>query len=587
MVMSKTFHEKTAFYEKIVALLAGDSGSAKGLGVAISARSNAWGEVISQSINPMDYQTPGDFLTDLLCKDFVRKARDLPIKLDRKDVAYSAFMLAERRCKDTNARLGRHGATFLQEGFETIISIAQRKIGAILHDFSYVAALSGCYQGSGSTVSIKLEDAGFDTKYDESRISVTRDAVALARICSLGTAWPMARGIECEGPCSMPWEWQIAVGDKLAFVPKSAKTDRTIAIGPTCNVYMQLGVGEYLRKCLLRAHIDIRDQGVNSGLAQQGSLFDNLATVDLEAASDSLSIALVRLLVPPALYELMDTLRSKEYIDPVLKRTSRYEKFSGMGNGFTFPLQTLIYWGLATAVCEEQGISREVYGGWVGVFGDDIIVPANVYPRLLEVLAFCGFKTNESKSFASGPFRESCGGQYFLGSDVRPVTWEGFDGPEVTPWEIAKIAHSIKLLRDRTDRLGCTYRFTRTLGFLRALYTSKCESGAFGDAAKRKPPFVPIWAPAGSGFPCDELSKATTPMKLGCWTFRPEYRPGRDGAVYCAFLNQMERRPKRLSLLEERLRHLPWPDVSVPYEGHINVPRRGRFKVTASVVYPR
>lgn len=580
MNTSQAIHTKTAFYENIVALFAGDSGSSKGLGLAMAARSKDWAEVVNQSIDPTNYQTPLDFLTDYSAMNLLRKAADLPLDVKRKEAAFEAFKTAETRCRETNIRIGKFGATFREEGFEQIISIAQRKIGSILHDFSYVAALRGCYQGSGSTVSIKLPDAGYDIKYDESRISVTRDALALARVCSMGVAWPLARDIPADGPTSMPWEWQLVNGDKLSYVPKTAKTDRTITVGPTVNIYLQLGVGDYLRKCLLRAHIDITDQGVNSGLARQASLFDNLATVDLESASDSLSYSLVQLLLPPDLFRLLDTLRSKGYTRNKAEGFVPYEKFSGMGNGFTFPLQTLIYWGLACAVCEEQGLSREVYGGWLGVFGDDIIVPSSVYNRLLEVLTFCGLKTNERKSYASGPFRESCGGQYFLGEDVRPATWEGFENGRITPWEIARLAHSIHLVGGRMRDLGSRQRFTRVLGFLRQVYETLCRSGEYGEAAKRKPPLVHPDCPAGSGFPDETIKPHSEFVKIRAWVFEPLKRPGRDGAVYASFLNQMERRPKKPRVLEF-FRHdvVKLDKTPLPYEGFINVPKSGRWVV--------
>jgi hypothetical protein len=38
------------------------------------------------------------------------------------------------------------------------------------------------------------------------------------------------------------------------------------------------------------------------------------------------------------------------------------------------------------------------------------------------LLAICGFKTNHSKTFSDGPFRESCGADWYEGIDVRPFT---------------------------------------------------------------------------------------------------------------------------------------------------------------------
>lgn len=60
------------------------------------------------------------------------------------------------------------------------------------------------------------------------------------------------------------------------------------------------------------------------------------------------------------------------------------------------------------------------YGRTVSVFGDDIICPTDCAKSVTAALVFFGFKLNEEKSFVSGKFRESCGGDYFKGLDMRP-----------------------------------------------------------------------------------------------------------------------------------------------------------------------
>jgi hypothetical protein len=88
-----------------------------------------------------------------------------------------------------------------------------------------------------------------------------------------------------------------------------------------------------------------------------------------------------------------------------------------MGNAFTFELETLIFWALSQACTENS----KVHSGVVKVYGDDIIVHRDVYDDLVYVLNYCGFRVNETKSFRSGPFYESCGRHYFNCFDVTPV----------------------------------------------------------------------------------------------------------------------------------------------------------------------
>jgi hypothetical protein len=110
-----------------------------------------------------------------------------------------------------------------------------------------------------------------------------------------------------------------------------------------------------------------------------------------------------------------------------------YRKVSSMGNGFTFELQSLIFYSAIQAVfelCPKLGVDRRCR-----VYGDDIIVPTPHARPLIELLSFLGFKTNEEKSFIDGPFRESCGKHYFLGHDVTPFyIRENIDNPQKIYW---------------------------------------------------------------------------------------------------------------------------------------------------------
>jgi hypothetical protein len=97
---------------------------------------------------------------------------------------------------------------------------------------------------------------------------------------------------------------------------------------------------------------------------------------------------------------------------------------STMGNGFTFPLQTLLFSAVVSAVYEERGIpllpvnSKEP--NW-SVFGDDIVVRSDAFDRVVHILDLFGFRVNAEKSFNKGPFRESCGCDFFKGHMVRGV----------------------------------------------------------------------------------------------------------------------------------------------------------------------
>jgi hypothetical protein len=175
------------------------------------------------------------------------------------------------------------------------------------------------------------------------------------------------------------------------------------------NIRLQLSVGSFIRYRLKKFGVDLNDQTINQRRAKFGSITSKLATIDLSMASDTLALELVWELLPVEWACLLDDLRSKYTLWPD-KLWRKCEKFSSMGNGFTFELESLVFYALASAVTEG-----------VSVYGDDIIVPTSVFHDVLDVLEGAGFKSNTAKSFASGWFRESCGADMFRGLDCTPV----------------------------------------------------------------------------------------------------------------------------------------------------------------------
>lgn len=203
-------------------------------------------------------------------------------------------------------------------------------------------------------------------------------------------------------------------GNVLFTVPKKTDIDRAACKEPDINMFLQKGVGEYFRSNLRKkARINLNDQSINRSLAQKGSRYGRLCTLDLSSASDSVSSGLVALFLPECWFTLLDDLRSP--ITVIDGEEHRNHMFSSMGNGFTFELETLLFLTIAKAVAYFRNIR-----GIISVYGDDIITPAEMAEDLVWVLSFFGFQTNEDKSFWTGPFRESCGGHYYNGVDITP-----------------------------------------------------------------------------------------------------------------------------------------------------------------------
>jgi hypothetical protein len=168
---------------------------------------------------------------------------------------------------------------------------------------------------------------------------------------------------------------------------------------------------------LRRVGLDLSDQATNGHMARLGSLDSNdgYCTIDLSSASDTLATEVVFELLPPEWCDLLCSLRSSQYkwTDGTLRK---YHKFVSMGNGFCFPLQTLIF----SSLCHAASRSLKVESDF-RVYGDDIIVRKCVAQKVLDLLDYCGFVPNSRKTFTSGPFRESCGLDWHGGVNVRPI----------------------------------------------------------------------------------------------------------------------------------------------------------------------
>jgi hypothetical protein len=239
--------------------------------------------------------------------------------------------------------------------------------------------------------------------------------------------------------------------NKISFVPKTTKTHRSIAVEPLLNGFLQKGVDEIMRIKLRKARIDLRFQAPNQELARKGSEpgFNPFVTIDLSAASDSMSVELCRDLLPPAWFELLNSLRAHSY--ELNGEIHKYHKFASMGNGFCFPLETLIFASI-THACNAQNLNPGSYR----VYGDDIVCRQSVALHTLEVLRWCGFRHNVDKTFLFGPFRESCGEDWFEGQAVRPVYLDA----KLSSLQELHILHNSSLKNTRTSMF---WEFARSL----------------------------------------------------------------------------------------------------------------------------
>jgi len=220
---------------------------------------------------------------------------------------------------------------------------------------------------------------------------------------------------------------------RVVLVPKTPKTPRIIAIEPVCMQYMQQALlrsflDAFRKDDILPGIIGFRDQPPNQQLAKEGSLTGTLATLDLSEASDRVSNLHVQLLFRRhhLLAEAVGATRSLK-ADVRGHGVIHLAKFASMGSAMTFAMEAVVFTTIIFMVLgrlQSRRMTRKDVKSFLGkvrVYGDDLIVPNDIAPDVVEGLEAYGYKVNSSKSFWSGSFRESCGKEYFKGHDVSVV----------------------------------------------------------------------------------------------------------------------------------------------------------------------
>lgn len=251
-----------------------------------------------------------------------------------------------------------------------------------------------------------------------------------------------------------PYGFRQVESSEYFSVPKDDKTDRSCekqALGPmglqlAAHAYICLGLKNFgvligsISKPVSNDDGSLRrlpyydlfgfqearsrqtfQEELNNLMARRGSADGQLATLDFSDASNRIVCATIKMLWPSEWYEFLMTIRAPSITYPD-QSTEKLNMLSGMGCGFTFAVMTLTLLALTYGVVRvhNDGKRLKVQENNIGVFGDDIVIPSSVYDVAIQTYESIGMKVNTDKSFGSGPFRESCGGDYYEGYDVTP-----------------------------------------------------------------------------------------------------------------------------------------------------------------------
>lgn len=239
-------------------------------------------------------------------------------------------------------------------------------------------------------------------------------------------------------------------------VPKTSKISRLVRPEPLLGMFFQKGVQKVLED-QLQYHfgIDLSVQPeLNARLAREGSLSFRYCTIDLKSASDYIALGLCDWCIPRASLNWLKAFRCGNARLPGSDSVVPLHMIATMGNAYCFPLQTALFACAVKAVYKTLGLSFEKsrvepvfhtdpnsgeilwieryrnLGTW-GVFGDDIIVLEDAFGPLQRLLRALGFVPNRDKSFGGSDFfRESCGGDFYKGHNVRGVYCKSLKTPQ-------------------------------------------------------------------------------------------------------------------------------------------------------------
>jgi len=368
-----------------------------------SVEFDSWSTYVNYEIDPTQYSSAEAFKRDYVFVRFLRKWKGHELKdVNPSKAALATWWKSEKKCFETNRRLYMESATGSYSVAPNIISDVQRKVQTILGPVNFERISELCRFGKGATFDLRR---GSSHAMKSLRPTITFDAIPLACRILSGDRYLAS----LVGPFR---NLRIVSANRMVLVPKKATTHRPIAAEPTMNSYIQQGIGRYMRERLKLFGVDLNDQTINQCLASLAQEW-GFSTLDLSSASDTLCINLVKLLLPPEWYELLNAARS-----PTTQYNGRrflLSKFSSMGNAYTFELESLIFYSLCSAVSAHD----------VFVYGDDLVISQTDEDHVRKILAWAGFNVNHDKSFGAGSrFYESCGEHYFDGEEVTPCHQE-------------------------------------------------------------------------------------------------------------------------------------------------------------------
>lgn len=545
---------QTAKFEiELTKRLCRELNSPRSLTVSMLLEAGEYDQVLNLEIDDRNYVDIRSFSDDYLITSVLSKSKNLPSSFDRKGSALKKWREAEALCYSTNQRLQAFAAgkvTPTLPGVQSVvymaIEIAHKALGSLDSDILDLISREMDF-GPGATTSCRgLVTRG--RKFSNHELTTTTSLLDFGLFC-LPDLWK--RNVK---------SFRLQDWNELEFVPKNAKTDRAITIENDLNIFVQKGIGMGLRKRLRRLGVVLETQADRNRELVSKAYADDLATIDLSAASDTISYELVKMFLPHDWFDLLSFARPEKtsYQGEIID----IEKFSGMGNGFTFELETLIFKSILLAVKRFHKNT-----GPVAAFGDDLICENSLVETLTATLNFLGFNVNSGKSFGKRSFHESCGVDYFQTVNVRPFYFRVDDESLDVSTAFLYINHIRRYACHRNGGWSCDVRFLPAW-----LY-------GLGKVPRSRLFYVPSWDYSDGGI-VENFDKAAPSFSSGagrrCHGYHFRYLRKRsvetqrfsDGA-YIGALRKMTSFSQGREALRGRFRHPIVQNGVVPFWGDL------------------
>lgn len=419
----------------------------------------ASGTLPNLDVSPSEFTDPSSYFEIKQLSSLFSKNPNLDFGIDKKEAALARALSGESQCARTNRFFKdlSKGNIQLPTSTWNLIHSARYFVRQILGEYDHSRVhpdfgpgATSLLKGSFTNLISKLGNLPECTSYGHDFIMRT--------ILDKMPAYSISCGLVERGKHYVRLTSRhlpVKNHDTISFVPKSFKTDRAIFIGPMGNTMVQKGQGSYIRSRMRAYGYDLDTRAELHGeFARLGSIDGSIATIDLANASDTISKEVVRFLLPVDWFDALYSTRV-HYSDygegPVAN-----EKFSAMGNGYTWELESMLFLAICLAVRYLDGSPDMI----CSTFGDDICCSSGIAKPIISALTFFGFTINNEKSFTDGPFRESCGYDYFLGHNVTPIYFKDIHDDRKSIETLYALLNRIRAMAHKYNiNIGCDRRF--------------------------------------------------------------------------------------------------------------------------------